>query len=132
MTQNLRVKWVLGLVSANAVMAATALGVGIHHYRAVRAEAASARADLRSSELDAAGLKASLASRPVSCPPAQPPQSDPQLTQTLQVLASEQQILLMRQLQQTAPEASPKSAPRLSARRAPRKRRPITTCLKPQ
>jgi hypothetical protein len=131
MTQNLRVKWVLGLVSANAVMGAIALGLGVHQYRSIRGQAESAREQLRTSELDVAGLKASLASRPVTCPqPPSQPQADPQLTQTLQVIATGQQALLLRALQQTEPApAAVKSQP--SARRAPRRRRPVTTCAKP-
>jgi hypothetical protein len=131
MTQSLRIKWVLGLVSANAVIASIALGLGIHQYRTIRVQAETARDQLRASELDAAGLRASLASRPVTCEKAQP--ADSQLTQTLQVLATGQQALLLRALQPVEPpQVEQPKAQRASARRAPRTwRRPVTTCKVP-
>jgi hypothetical protein len=132
MTQNLRVKWVLGLVSANAVIASIALGLGVHQYRSVRGQAETAREQLRASELDAAALRASLASRPVTCAQSQP--ADTQLTQTLQLIATGQQALLLRALQQPEPPKveEPKRASKPIARRAPRTwRRPVTTCKVP-
>jgi hypothetical protein len=131
MTQNLRIKWLLGLVSANAILAAGALGLGVHQYRSVRVEAESARAEadsareaLRASELDATGLRASLAERKV-CPA--PPPADSQLVQTLQVIASGQQMLLFQALH---PVEQAKPA-QISARRAPRRRRRIASCTQP-
>jgi hypothetical protein len=106
------------------------LGFAVHQYRSVRGEAASAREELRASELEASSLRASLAERKV-CP--MPPPVDTQLTQTLQVLASEQQMLLFQSLHPVDlnQPATPSKASRAQARRSPRRRRRIASCSQP-
>jgi hypothetical protein len=139
MTQGLRIKWILGLVGANAALAAGVLGLGVHQYRSVRVEAASARGEaaaarqeLRASEVEASGLRASLAERRV-CPSPQASPVETQLSQTLQVIASEQQMLLFQALHPAdlSKPADPRKSARPQARRSPRRRNRLpATCGK--
>lgn len=96
MTQTARSKWVLFLATINALFALAVGGLVVHALRAAPA-----------------------APQPLSCPVAREP--DPQLTQTLQLLAAEQQTLVLRALQ-PQPQAA---APMRSARRPARRARPL-------
>lgn len=129
MTQLVRQKWVLLVASLNALlalalMAVVAVGLSSGQ-RSAREAAARREAELREvrSELERLhGLPAAIEElrvdglRRATIAPV-----DPQLTQTLQLVASEQQLLLLRSMEQSrppAPIASHRTAQR-SARRAP-------------
>ena len=124
MTQAGKLKWVLALAVANAALALmagalVARGVaeagravrGVEQAREVRAGLEEVR-DLRRA-VD--GLRVAVQSRPAAA-------ADPQVSQTLQLLASAQQLVLLRPLQvEQAPAAAP--AQRSTARK-PTARRP--------
>ena len=97
MTQVVRQKWVLGLAGMNALLVLGVLGVmgfSLQHTQALVRDEATARAESLRAEVE--GLRAELRSS------QRPPAQDPQLAQTLQamqLLATEQQTLLLRSLQ---------------------------------
>jgi C4-dicarboxylate-specific signal transduction histidine kinase len=140
MTQVVRQKWVLLVASANAVlalvlMAVVAVGLSAGQ-RGAQEAAARREAEVREvreglerlhglpaaiEELRADGLRRAAA----------PASSDPQLTQTLQLVASEQQLLLLRSME---PAKTPPPVPAKVVRRSARRARPLrrTACALPE
>ena len=104
MTQAVRLKWVLWVATLNALFALAVGALVIHGLRSAQTGVQPAPAPAQQ----------------VSCPAPREP--DLQLAQTLQLLAAQQQTLVLRALQQTAP--APARAVRRSARR-PRRLRPV-------
>lgn len=126
MTQVVRQKWVLVVASVNAllalaVMAVVALALSAER-RSAQDAALRSEAELREvrGELERLhGLPAAIEQlRFDELHRAAAPPADAQLTQTLQLVASEQQLLLLRAIQPPPVAPAPRRVQQRSARRA--------------
>ena len=137
MTQVERQKWVLRLVVGNAVLGAALLallivffygrrgaaeaeelrdadvhGLKVHQLK-LKTELEEARAEMKAAHAELEALRAAQRGEQESRP--KPSSSDAQLGQTLQLLASQQQLLVLQSLRPIEP---PKSVARASARKS--------------
>jgi len=137
MTQVVRQKWVLGLVAGNAVLGAALLallivlfygrrgaaeaeelrdadvhGLKVHQLK-LKTELEEARSEMKAAHAELEALRSAQRGEPESR--SKPSSSDVQLSQTLQLLASQQQLLVLQSLRPAEP---PKSVTRASARKS--------------